>query len=254
MPDKPTDPSAPELASDISVEFPLPATVAQAQDEEWCDLRRGEQVTRLRFHDYHEIYAIPGLYEHLFYDRLKCCSPRVVAEELKTEVEKAGEDFGALRILDVGAGNGLSGEELKHFGACHVVGTDILEEAALATARDRPHAYKEYIVADLTCPKPPVLDRLRQHRFNALVTVGALGFGDIPVEAFCEALRTISVPGWVAFNLNETYLQGDDGLFALKSQRRYRHRLSTSGEPLYYVSIVCTLCDHVPAEDGVPAS
>jgi len=29
-------------------------------------------------HDYQEIYRVPGLYEALFHNRLKCCSPHVV--------------------------------------------------------------------------------------------------------------------------------------------------------------------------------
>jgi hypothetical protein len=48
------------------------------QDEAWCKIRLDGQRLRVRFHDYAEIYIIPGLYESLFYRRLRCNSPKKV--------------------------------------------------------------------------------------------------------------------------------------------------------------------------------
>lgn len=45
------------------------------QDEEWREVSVGGERRRIRFHDYHEIYDIPGFYERLFYDKLTCESP-----------------------------------------------------------------------------------------------------------------------------------------------------------------------------------
>ena len=45
-----------------------------SQDEEYCLVVRDGEERKIRFHDYDEIYRIPGLYEYLFYDRLKCTS------------------------------------------------------------------------------------------------------------------------------------------------------------------------------------
>src|SRR3954470_13555828 len=52
------------------------------QDEEWCEIVIGATRRRIRFHDYRDIYDIPGLYERLFYDGLKCVSPRVIRTQL----------------------------------------------------------------------------------------------------------------------------------------------------------------------------
>lgn len=41
-------------------------------------IEKGGQKTDIRFHDYDQIYGRPGLYEQLFYDRLKCTSPTKV--------------------------------------------------------------------------------------------------------------------------------------------------------------------------------
>ena len=45
------------------------------QDEEWCQIVVNGEKRRIRFHNYADVFRIPGLYEELFYDHLKCCSP-----------------------------------------------------------------------------------------------------------------------------------------------------------------------------------
>jgi len=64
----------------ISIDPPsvsLPAAGAGLdQDEEWCEILGSDgSQRRIRFHDYEDIFAIPGLYEHLFAERLCCDSP-----------------------------------------------------------------------------------------------------------------------------------------------------------------------------------
>ena len=54
-----------------------PKEYSISQDEEWLEVRTRGHLKRIRFHDYGELYKIPGLYEKLFYERLKCCSPSV---------------------------------------------------------------------------------------------------------------------------------------------------------------------------------
>ncbi len=62
----------------------------------------------------------------------------------------AGVSAETLRVLDLGAGNGIMAEELRAVGAEHAVGVDILSEARDAAERDRPGLYADYLVADLT--------------------------------------------------------------------------------------------------------
>ena len=45
-----------------------------SQDEEWCEITIDGVAHRIRFHDYHELYSVPGLYEQLFCERLECWS------------------------------------------------------------------------------------------------------------------------------------------------------------------------------------
>ncbi|MDX9740056.1 MAG: methyltransferase domain-containing protein [Gammaproteobacteria bacterium] len=222
----------------------------------------GGKKTKIRFHDYDHIYRHPGLYEQLFYDRLRCDSPRKVAEILKSAIDQTNENFTALRVLDLGAGNGLMGEALDRYGVSRLVGVDIIPEARAAMERDRPHVYDAYHVADFCRLNGDMREELESWGFNCLTTVAALGFGDIPPLAFMEAFNLVHAQGWVAFNIKETFFDGrDDSGFSTMIREmifsrhitiyhleRYRHRLSMEGEPLYYYAIAAKKNGDIPSE------
>ena len=48
------------------------------QGEEWVIVESGDGRKKIRFHNYDEIYEIPGLYEELFYKKLNCQTPEVL--------------------------------------------------------------------------------------------------------------------------------------------------------------------------------
>ena len=110
-----------------TVEFP---ELELTQDEEWCWIHglhpdTGLEVNQtIRFHEYGKIYKIPGLYEHLFYERLRCISPEVVCRLLQFATEEFNPALEDLRVLDFGAGNGIVGEELRKLNVRRVVGAD----------------------------------------------------------------------------------------------------------------------------------
>lgn len=221
------------------------------QDEAYFFLQTEGEKRRIRFHDYSEIYQIPGLYEQVFYDRLKCISHRKVCDILKQSVEQSQSQLSELRVLDLGAGNGIVGEMLKAQGVSRVVGIDIVPEAEMAAERDRPGVYDEYYVADLTDLQDDEREEIKSWSLDCLTTVAALGFGDIPPRAFISAFNLLQSEAWVAFNIKESFLNESDSSGFSKMIRqlifseyldlyhleRYRHRLSISGEPLYYFAV-----------------
>lgn len=221
------------------------------QDEAFFFLQESGKDRKIRFHDYDEIYQLPGLYEQIFYDRLKCSSPVKVAEILKSAVAQSSDNFTELRILDLGAGNGMMGEALKKYGVSRLVGVDIIPEAYEATIRDRPGLYDAYYIEDFAQLSQEKREEISSWQFDCMVTVAALGFGDIPTTVFIEAFNLIKSSGWVAFNIKETFLDNSDKTGFSKMIRklifseylniyhieRYRHRLSIEGEPLYYFAI-----------------
>jgi predicted TPR repeat methyltransferase len=127
------------------IQFPKDNFFGLKRDETCFYLQEAEQPRKkIRFHDYSEIYRVPGLYEQLFYDRLKCSSPNKVTAILQSALDQSEENLSELRVLDLGAGNGMMGEELKKHGVSRLVGVDIIEEAHDATIRDRPDLYDAY--------------------------------------------------------------------------------------------------------------
>ncbi|MGW8248245.1 MAG: class I SAM-dependent DNA methyltransferase [Acidiferrobacterales bacterium] len=233
------------------IQFPKPESSSLNQDEAWFYLQDSDDQRKIRFHDYDEIYKKPGLYEQIFYDRLKCTSPAKVASILQSAVKQSEANLTELRVLDFGAGNGMMGEELKKQGVARLVGVDIIPEAYDATVRDRPGLYDAYYVQDFTDLDSETREDIASWQCDCMVTVAALGFGDIPTKAFIEAFNIIKPEGWIAFNIKESFFDARDktGFSTMIRElifseyldvyhiERYRHRLSIEGEPLFYFAI-----------------
>lgn len=257
----PTDiPERSRSAMRYDLSFPERGTAAD-QDSECCDVRLNGHCRRIRFHDYHEIYALPGLYEQLFYDELKCVSPTVLTELLTDTMAETGVDPGTIDALDIGAGNGMVGEELVKRGIRSCVGIDIIEEAAEAAERDRPDVYDDYHVADLTDLPPALARALEDRKFSCMTTAAALGFGDIPPLAFAVALNLLADDAWVAFTIKDRFLDDDESGFSalvnrlcetgrleVLAKRKYRHRLAVDGRELHYVAVIARRRELAPLE------
>ncbi len=242
------------------IQFPPTDSKELAQDEVSFFLTESDRKLRIRFHAYDEIYQRPGLYEQIFYDRLKCSSPKKVGEILKRTLDGCEKNTSELRVLDLGAGNGMMGEVLKSYGVSRLVGADIISEARDACHRDRPGLYDEYYVADFTKLDSEISDELDEWSFNCLTTVAALGFGDIPPKAFLQALRFVKNGGWAVFNIKETFLDNSEtsGFSRLIRElifseylniyhiEKYRHRLSMEGTPLFYFALVAQKTAEIP--------
>jgi predicted TPR repeat methyltransferase len=223
------------------------------QDEEYIILKGGDGREKVFLHDYQKIYAIPGLYEAVLYKRLKCRSPKMLCKLLgKAMQNHNGHQSEPLRVLDLGAGNGVAGENLKDQFRCEtMVGVDVLDEAKEAARRDRPELYDDYMVYDFTNLDSQEKATLEAYDFNALLSVAALGYDHIGTEAFLNAFDLVSANAWVAFNIKDLFISEDDStgfretirslmqdrLYVFESER-YVHRLSIANEPLHYIGIV----------------
>lgn len=237
--------------SDPAIRVSMP-DADMAQDSEWCDVHLPAGTRRVRFHDYDEIYAIPGLYEHLFYDLLRCTSPATLADMLAAQMDADGIDPATVRALDLGAGNGIMGEELRGIGVSAVVGVDIIEEARDAALRDRPGVYDAYLATDIRDLRDGEVEIITAVGPTCLTCVAALGFGDIPPDAFAAAWNLVSDDAVVGFNIKEDFLDDDGdrsgfshlidhaiagGSLEVAGSSRYRHRDAVNGDPLHYVAI-----------------
>ncbi|MBX3629183.1 MAG: hypothetical protein KF908_04570 [Nitrosomonas sp.] len=244
------------------IQFPKKKAHNLRQDEVYFHIQEKGTQRKIRFHDYDKIYQVQGLYEQIFYDRLKCISPGKVTSILQSAINQSEDTFTELRVLDLGAGNGMMGEALKKHGVSRLIGVDIIPEARDAALRDRPGLYDAYYIEDFTKLNDDTGEELASWQCNCMVTVAALGFGDIPPKAFIVAFNLIESKGWVAFNIKETFFDTRDESGFSKMIReivfseymdvyiieRYRHRLSIEGEPLYYFAIAGRKKADIPAE------
>jgi SAM-dependent methyltransferase len=221
------------------------------QDEEYVIVDFAGQRETLRLHDYSRIYEIPGLYEEIFHRHLMCSSPQIIGDMLADSMASQGVSMKGCRVLDFGAGNGTVGERIREMGGEFIVGIDILPTAKAAAERDRPGLYDYYYVMDLTQIDSGQVKELIQYDFNTLITVGALGFGDIPPRAFLNALNLIQDDSWVAFNIRDRFISdGDDTGYrsaldqimgkalSVCNTKRYCHRLSLGGGEISYIGII----------------
>ncbi len=227
------------------IRFPVTDPHSLDQDKAFFYLREGDVEHSVRFHDYDSIYARVGLYEQLFYQRLRCASPQKARAVLEQVLRDNHMQLSELRVLDLGAGNGMVGELLD---AARIVGVDISEAARRACERDRPGTYDAYYVEDLSRSPSPIASELENWQLDCLTCIAALGFGDIPAAAFSNAFNAICTEGWIVFNIKETFLrENDTSGFSLLVKHllvhdtlevhhleRYRHRVSIDGRPLFY--------------------
>lgn len=249
-----------------NIKLPVTDPHQLGQDEAFFYLSENEQVIQLRFHDYGELYKRPGLYEQLFYQRLKCGSPKKVGDILSKVLRDNHIEITELRVLDLGAGNGMFGEQLQTTGVARIIGADISEEARIACERDRPGIYDSYYVSDFCNLDNATQNKLAEWQIDCLSCVAALGFGDIPAKAFANAFNLVAPSGWIAFNIKESFLlESDTSDFSslikalllsdaleVHHLERYRHRISIDGRPLFYYVLVgkkeSNIPDHIMAK------
>jgi SAM-dependent methyltransferase len=202
----------------------------------------------VHLHDYTRIYAVPGLYEHVVQERLLCRSPQVAAEGFLRAVARARLAATSITVLDVGAGTGLVGELLLRGGVSRVVGVDALPAARTACMRDRPGVYTSYLIGDLASGDSDLCTALREHGVGGLVSAGAFGGTHAPPAALVHALAILPPGAPVALTIDERWMDASDpdgfgfeverlvdrGDLKMVERTRFRHRITTTGEPIFY--------------------
>jgi hypothetical protein len=204
------------------------------------------RTEQLRLHEYDRLYALPGVYEQIVTDRLGCRSPWVIAGMLSGAADRLGWARPHLRVLDLAAGNGVSGEALAAEGLTAALGTDIEPAAREAALRDRPGLYDEYLTLDLlalTDGQRAAIERARADALCCVAPVGDAG-GQLPAAALAAAVRLLAPDALIAYMHDPQSGAGYDDVArewtgALGSgvraeeleRRRYVHRRTVNGAP-----------------------
>jgi hypothetical protein len=239
-----------EPATGWTVELDTTPGRRQAQEEFVLHHPDGTDE-RIVLHDYARVYAVPGLYEEVVQHRLQCASPATVAAALVEAAEAEGRSAEALRAFDLGAGNGVVGEEMRARGVTVVAGADGVAEAREAAHRDRPGLYTHYLVGE-RLDIAEVQRLVRDEGLTALVAAGAVGEGHVPVDALEQMWDAFAPGSFLALTLAGGEA-GQDATDVEKMvtatgstehpsrivvRRSFRHRLSMAGDELHYLVLV----------------
>ena len=110
----------------------------------------------------------------------------------------------------------------------------------------------DYLIGDLASGGSTLLAGLREHLPGGLVSAGAFGGTHAPPEALINALALLPPGAPVALTIDERWMDvSDSDGFGIAVQRltaqgdlevvertRFRHRITTSGEPVFYELLV----------------
>ena len=155
----------------------------------------------MRLHDYERLYALPGVYEQIVQGRLGCRSPAELAGMLGHAVDALGWARADMRVLDIAAGNGVSGEALAAAGLHPVLGTDIVPAARAAALRDRPGLYDQYLTLDLLALSDARRVEVTALHANALSCVAPVGEhgSELPPTALVAAAGLLAPDALVVY-------------------------------------------------------
>jgi hypothetical protein len=237
-----------------------------AELAEQADPEIGSEVVRVRYddgrteelrlHDYERLYALPGVYEQIVQDRLGCRSPAELAGMLAGAADALDWERDGVRVLDIAAGNGVSGEALAAAGLRPVLGTDIVPSAREAALRDRPAVYDQYLILDLLALTDGERTAVRALDANALSCVAPVGErgSELPPEALVAAAGLLAPDALVVYMHDpnrgapdaitpEVWAAGLGGATEAQEieRRRYVHRYTVNGAPFEMDGVVWRL-------------
>jgi hypothetical protein len=211
------------------------------------------RTEELRLHDYGHVYALPGLYEQIVHERLGCRSPHQFASMLAEAVDRIGWARQQTRVLDLAAGNGVSGQALREQGLHPVLGTDIIPEARAAALRDRPGVYDAYQTLDLLALGPDQRQAITALEANAVNCVAPVGTAhdQLPPLALTAVVKLLAADALVAYMHDPTKGLPDQVTEELWAQElgaetqadllireSYLHRYTVTGRPYEMVGVV----------------
>lgn len=203
------------------------------------------------------------LHRYIVHQQLACDSPRILVQLLKEQLTSSTLSerlVGPLDILDVAAGNGIVGAELRKQladkpGIRRLIGTDLLESARSAALRDRPNTYDDYVAADLTQPQKSQFPSSS----DVVVICAALGpsDSDLPLEAVDGAITLLREGGLLALTVNAWGQRNGEsprwqgfmasvnesggghwGCLEEVARRRYKHRKNVQGKWIEYLALI----------------
>ena len=233
------------------IRFQSPET--NRQSDEFFSAEIDGQRTYFNIHDYATLYRVPWLYDAALYHTLACRTPTEMSDAIADVWSSAKIDPAGLRVLELGAGSGAFGHELRHtLKVGHLEAIDISPEACVAAERDRAGLYNRYHVDDLTNLRAETEAAFQEAQFNVVAVASATGWGNhIPLAGFQKGFDILPADGWFIFHVKPhdpdpeciELCQWIDELISSEHLKQvYRgshfHRRSANGTDIFYDVII----------------
>jgi SAM-dependent methyltransferase len=233
------------------VHYDAPETDRQSDEFFWATVDGRKQ--RFNIHDYATLYRVPWLYDIALYHNLVCRTPTEMSAAIDRVWKALEVDRSKLRALELGAGSGAFGHELRHtLHIPHLEAIDICPEAAEAAMRDRAGLYDAYHIDDLTKLSPTAEVALSKAAFNVVAMASATGWGNhIPLAGFETSFDLLVPGGWYIFHVKPNdpdpecielcawvANKVESGAMDQKYRGSHFHRKSSNGSDIYYDVVV----------------
>ena len=160
---------------------------------------------KICFHDYHEIFAVPGLYERIFHDHLECRSPAEVVGLLGGSCGPRRGSGGALRA-------GRRGRQRdRRGGASGPRGQRARRRRHPPGGRRGrrarpPGVYDDYVACDLTALTDDERRRLARRGAQLPDDRRGAGLRRHAARGVEEAYDIVADDGWIAFNIKADFI------------------------------------------------
>lgn len=141
--------------------------------------------------------------EENFNARVICHKPQVecLDSAIKKYLNKPKEE---IKIIDCGAGTGLSGVELNEIGYTNLCALDISQE--MLNEAKKKNVFKKFICAPLNDQQNP---EVKTGEYDVMICIGTLASAHVKPAAMVEMIRMIRIGGLISFNIRygelETY-------------------------------------------------
>lgn len=233
------------------VAFDAPSS--DRQSDEFFSATIDGETRRFNIHDYDTLYGVPWLYDIALYHNLACATPTEMSGAIAKTLEAHGVNAASRRVLELGAGSGAFGHELRHtVGVGYLAGLDISERAALAAERDRAGLYDAYHVADLTALDETTKTAIAAAGVDTIAMASATGWGNhIPVAGFETSFQLLPTGGWYIFHVKPNdpdpecidlchWVDGKirSGALDMKYRASHFHRESSGGGKIFYDVVI----------------
>ncbi|MCC6572904.1 MAG: hypothetical protein IT462_03850 [Planctomycetes bacterium] len=200
---------------------------------DFCEVMRDGAWERIDFNDCEKIFGVPGLYEEIFHRRVDWQSHARVSWLLDNTLKQFNDRPQNLRVLELGAGNGVVGERMRELGIRALAGLDASSSARDAAHRDRPGLYDEYFVAEDGGISPRQTSAIQAFEPNCLLAVASIGCRHARAATLEAVTSLLPAGAWLVVNAGYEWSDGGMNYATVLKEMAARNLVEINSYSIY---------------------